>query len=58
MGSGVWVVFMNIGALPRRSRPFGRTESCGSENKKDMGEDTYRGEITKGERSGGIVVVG
>ena len=33
---------MNIGALPRRCRPFSRTESCGSENKKDLGEDTSR----------------
>ena len=97
---------MNIGALPRRCRPFSRTESgplksqeqyktqrrsasalfpiahekpffvvgswslgprhvleinernCGSENKKDLGEDTSRGEITKGGRSGGIVVGG
>ena len=96
---------MNIGALPRRCRPFSRTESgplksqeqyktqrrsasalfpiahekpvfvvgswslgprhvleinernCGSENKKDLGEDTSRGEITKGQRSGRIVVV-
>ena len=99
-------VKMNIGALPRRCRPFSRTESgplksqeqyktqrrsasalfpiahekpvfvvgswslgprhvleinernCGSENKKDLGEDTSRGEITKGGRSGGIVVGG
>ena len=49
---------MNIGALPRRCRPFGRTQSCGSENKKDLGEDTSLGEITKGGRSGGIVVGG
>ena len=32
--------------------------NCGSENKKDLGEDTSRGEITKGGRSGGIVVGG
>ena len=32
--------------------------SCGSENKKDLGEDTSRGEITKGGRSGDIVVGG
>ena len=97
---------INIGALPRRCRPFSLTESgplksqeqyktqrrsasalfpiahekpvfvvgswslgprhvleinernCGSENKKDLGEDTSRGEITKGGRSGGIVVLG
>ena len=97
---------MDIEALPRRCRPFSRTESgplksqeqyktqrrsasalfpiahekpffvvgswslgprhvleinernCGSENKKDLGEDTSRGEITKGGRSGGIVVGG
>jgi hypothetical protein len=32
--------------------------SCGSENKKDLGEDTSRGKIKKGERSGDIVVGG
>ena len=32
--------------------------SCGSENKKNLGEDTSRGEITKGGRSGDIVVRG
>ena len=32
--------------------------SCGSENKKDFGEDSSRGKITKGERSGDIVVGG
>ena len=32
--------------------------SCGSENKKDLGEGTSRGEITKGERSRDIVVGG
>ena len=30
--------------------------SCGSENKKDLGEDTSRGKITKEGRSGDIVV--
>ena len=30
--------------------------SCGSENKKDLGEDTSREEIKKGGRSGDIVV--
>ena len=30
--------------------------SCGSENKKDLGEDTSRGKIKKGGRSGDIVV--
>ena len=49
---------MNIGALPRRCRPFSHTESCGSENKKYFGEDTSRGKKTKGGRSGGIVVLG
>ena len=105
-GTFVTIWAMNIGALPRRCRPFSRTESgplksqeqyktqrrsasalfpiahekpvfvvgswslgprhvleinernCGSENKKDLGEDTSRGEITKGGRSGGIVVGG
>ena len=32
--------------------------SCGSENKKDLGEDTSRGKLTKGWRSGDIVVGG
>ena len=32
--------------------------SCGSENKKDLGDGTSRGEITKGERSRDIVVGG
>ena len=32
--------------------------SCGSENKKDLGEGTSRGKITKGGRSGDIVVGG